>query len=187
MAIREFKIACINLVPEFDRGRLYFDYRVQNEIAYTLWHHLTALAATRPGGSGLFPAPGWYFKPADLAAYDVVVYFLSDRSRSLAARNGAPAPPGNAAGYTNSGPTGVISEVYVEMNLPGTKLANIALHEIMHNKLDVGRRVLHDIHTQAGGGIALSPTTAEAKLTPRNKHLLGANLFYPVRQYTNAM
>ncbi|HYP78477.1 MAG TPA: hypothetical protein VER12_21040 [Polyangiaceae bacterium] len=187
MTTREFKIACINRVPEGDRARLYFDYRVQNEVTYTLWQHLTAIAATRPGGAGFIPAPGWYLKVPDLSPYDVVVYFVADRSRSLAVRNGAQEPPMNAAGYTSGSPTGVVSEVYVEMNLPGAKLANIALHEIMHNKLDVGRRVLHDIHTQGGGGIALATSSAEAKLTTRNKQLLGANMFVSVRQYTAAM
>ena len=126
MAYREFNIACINKVSKLDMPRLYFDYQVQNEITYVLWEHLTALAQMRPGGWGFIPGPGWFLKASDLYTHDVVVYFVSDRSQSVAVRAGGSIPPDDAAGFTSPTPTGVVSEVYVEMNLPARKLANIA-------------------------------------------------------------
>ena len=77
------------------------------------------------------------------------------------------------------------SEVYVEHNLPAKKLANIAFHELMHNKLDTGARRVPNIHTL--GGIGLSPTNEQSKLTGPNKQLMAQHMFKPVRQYTGAM
>ena len=57
----------------------------------------------------------------------------------------------------------------------------------MHNKLDVGRSVIQDLHRQGGGGLATSPTTGEAKLSLRNKQLMAANMFHAVKQFTSKM
>ena len=65
---REFIIACVDRIPSHEKGMLFFDYQVQNEVTGILWQYLTMLAELRPGGQGFIPAPGWYFKPADLRA-----------------------------------------------------------------------------------------------------------------------
>lgn len=186
MANREFVIACVARIPERDRASISFDASVQNEITYTLWNYLTQIAALRPGGIGFGPAPGWYFKPADLKPHDVVIYFVRDRMSSIATRAGSVFnDKTESAGFTAATPHGVVSEVYVEYNLPAKKLANIAFHELMHNKLDVGARRVGDIHTL--GGIAASPTSEQNVLTGDNKRLVAQHMFKPVRQYTGAM
>jgi hypothetical protein len=69
-----------------------------------------------------------------------VIYFVRDPSKSLIQRAGVVnSSGGDAAGRTATTSNGVLSEVYVDMNMPADKLAHIAFHELMHNRLDVGR------------------------------------------------
>lgn len=184
----EFIIACVARIPQNERSAIYFDYHVQNEVTYTLHEYLTAIAAVRKatGRGGFIPAVGWYFNAADVKPSDVVVYFVRDRMSSIASRVGGTfnANP-DTGGYTSPTPHGIVSEVYVEYNLPARKLANIAFHELMHNKLDVGTRTVPNIH--ARGGIGHSPATEASVLTQDNKALMAAHLFDPVRQYTGRM
>lgn len=72
-------------------------------------------------------------------------------------------------------------------NMSARRLANIAFHEIMHNKLDVGHRAINDLHRQGGLGLAQKPTGEWSQLTDRNVQLMSANMFRKVRQYTGAM
>ena len=186
MAYREFIIACVSRIPYRDRDSIFFSPSVQNEITYTLWDYLTQIAARRPGGSGFSPAPGWYFKPNELKPHDVVVYFVRDRMSSIASRAGGVFNGDTqSAGYTSPTPHGIVSEVYVENNLPAKKLANIAFHELMHNKLDTGARWVPNIHTL--GGIGASPANERSVLTTPNKQLMAQHMFKPVRQYTGGM
>jgi len=69
-------------------------------------------------------------------------------------------------------------------------LANIAFHELMHNKLDALPKgaggVLDDIHTQGGHGLALPVGRADTPLTADNIKWMAPNLARPVPQYTRA-
>ena len=115
-----------------------------------------------------------------------MVYFVRDRMSSIAARvGGIFNDNADSSGFTSSTAHGVVSEVYVENNLPARKLANVAFHELMHNKLDVGARWVPSIH--ALGGLAHSPTSEQSVLTRANRLMMAAHLFDPVRQYTGKM
>jgi hypothetical protein len=69
-----------------------------------------------------------------------------------------------------------------EEALPARRLANIAFHEIMHAKLDVGARVIGNLHTQGGGGLATPPTNEWTPLTVANIKLMSKHLFKKVRR-----
>ena len=77
--------------------------------------------------------------------------------------------------------------MYVDGNLPARRLANIAFHEIMHNKLDVGTRTLSDLHRQGGGGLARPPTGQWTSLTRETVAIMARHLFLRVPQYTGFM
>jgi hypothetical protein len=80
-------------------------------------------------------------------------------------------------GLTAPTSAGMVAEVYVSGNMPARRLANIAFHEIMHVKLDVGTRVITDLHTKGGGGLATPPTNEWTPLTTKNIELMAKNLF----------
>jgi hypothetical protein len=184
MSTKVFQIALVDHVSS--QKLEYFDYQAKNIITYTLWEHLVRIARATSGG--FIPGPSWSLRPAHLKAHDVVVYFVSDPSHSVAGSAGAARSEGpNAGGLTATGSGGVVCEVYVAGNMPARRLANIAFHEIMHNKLDVGSRVLANLHTQGGGGLATPPTNEWTPLTARNIQLMSANLFRTVSQHTGGM
>lgn len=183
MTTRMFQIALVSKVDE--KQAPWFDYQAKNIITYTLWEHLVPIAVA---AKGFIPGPSWSLSPAQLKAHDVVVHFVMDPSSSIARRAGVSRNAGpNAGGLTAQTSGGVVCEVYVEGNMPARRLANIAFHEIMHIKLDVGSRVIADLHTKGGGGLATPPTNEWTPLTARNIELMAANLFRQVPQYTKAM
>jgi hypothetical protein len=179
-----FQIALIDKVPSGQAS--YFDYSAKNIITYTLWEHLVSIAMARPGG--FIPGPSWSLSAAHLQAHDVAVYFVLDPSSSVARRTGVSKKPGpNDGGLTAQTSGGVVCEVYVEGSMPARRLANIAFHEIMHAKLDVGARVIGNLHTQGGGGLATPPTNEWTPLTAGNIKLMSKHLFRKVRPYTGGM
>ena len=94
----------------------------------------------------------------------------------------------NAGGLTATTSRATVCEVYVEGNMPARRLANIAFHEIMHNKLDVGGTWPADLHgRKGGGGLAAKPTDEWSRLTDVNIRLMSAHLSRNVRQYIGAM
>ena len=183
MATRLFQIALISKIDE--EKAPWFNYQAKNIITYTLWEHLVPIAIA---AGGFIPGPSWSLSAAQLQAHDVVVHFVMDPSSSIARRAGVSRNEGpNAGGLTAPTSGGVVCEVYVDGNMPARRLANIAFHEIMHIKLDVGARVITDLHTKGGGGLATPPTNEWTPLTARNVELMAANLFRKVPQYTKAM
>ena len=70
--------------------------------------------------------------------------------------------------------------MYVENNKPAKKLANIALHELMHNKLQLDNNGLHNI---AGVGIGQTGTNDCSVLTPTDITRMAAGMGNAVRQY----
>jgi hypothetical protein len=181
------KVFQIALVDRVSKGSVdYFDYSAKNTITYTLWEHLVAIARTVPGS--FIPGPSWALRAAHLMPHDVVVYFVLDPSQSVARSLGVRVPEESAAGgLTATTLHGIVSEVYVEGNMPARRLANVAFHEIMHNKLDVGGGWKGDLHRKGGLGLAEKPTDEWSRLTDGNIRLMSANLFRKVRQHTGAM
>jgi hypothetical protein len=183
MSIGLFQIALVNKVPS---SYPYFDYRAQNEITFTLWDYLARIAMA---SGGFIPGPSWSLWSSLLRDFDAVIYFVLNPDASITrAVSGAKAPSGkNLGGWTVTSSKGVICEVYVDGNLPARRLANIAFHEFMHNRLDVGGHVITNLHTQGGGGIATPPTSESSQLTDANIKLLAKNLWKPIPQYKGKM
>ena len=108
---------------------------------------------------------------------------------SLVARISGQTPDAAAGGATWPATTGVISEVFVDKALPDGNfqqlLANLAFHELMHNKLDTSgnQPVLDDIHTQGGGGLAMATGLKASTLPPStNLRLMATALQLDVPQ-----
>jgi hypothetical protein len=177
-----FTVALKDYLSSADKTYTSFTPHSMNTITYTLWDLVFQVGQSMSSKTRLTPSPGWSYQASDLEPWDVVVYFVRDRSQSIAARLGAQ-PSDDAAGLTSFTSSGVVSEVYVEGNGPADKLALIAFHEIMHNKLQRG----NSMHQNAGGGVAVSPTKGWEQLTARNKQLMAGALRTPVRQYTGAL
>jgi hypothetical protein len=183
MPIGLFQIALVNKVP---RSYPYFDYRVQNEITFTLWDYLARIAIA---AGGFIPGPSWSLWSSLLQDFDSVIYFVLNPDASITRRvPGTPGPSGrNLGGFTVSTSKGVICEVYVDGNLPARRLANIAFHEFMHNRLDVGARVVTDLHTRGGGGLAQPPTSESSQLRDASVKLLAKHIWRSIPQYKGAM
>lgn len=123
-----------------------------------------------------------------------VVHVLRSPTYSLIPSSITKGSSGDAAGRTATLDDGVLSEIYVEDNMPADKLAHIAFHELMHNRLDVGSTVvpldqtkdpklagIHDV-ALGGGGLAATPTTGFGSLTAKNAQLMARNLVTTVKQ-----
>ncbi len=126
----------------------------------------------------------WSGSTGQVQPHEIVVYFVQARKDSIVAARGGSVTHGSGATYTTG--AGTISEVFLsEMEGDGNYprlVANIAFHEILHNKLEPSP--LADIHGIGGGGLSsptvnsgMRPTTAE--ITP-----MGAALSRNVQQYT---
>lgn len=134
---------------------------------------------------------------------DVLVYFVATHLDSIVAHVGGPLSSFSESGLTSATTHGVISEVWLAgspndpMNRPLSDthykdlLANVAFHELMHNKLDAlqsGQRALSNIHDPriGGGGLAAPMVSANTHLTIQNIEIMAQNLDRPIPQYSGA-
>jgi hypothetical protein len=146
-------------------------------------------------------AIAWHPIPGKIERDEVLCYFVQDRTSSIISAVGGRMhveahPPGHA-GTTYLSPGGMISEVYLSELLndrdPPRYIANMAFHELMHNKIDAMQAgaIIADIHvmTPAGGGAGLaSPTlTSDLRLTQRNRDLMRQALFREIPQFTQRL
>jgi hypothetical protein len=192
MGKTDFSLFLVTRVADVDRQNLKFTVDVQEKISeelMNLFREVRRLALGNHLGSFLVqwdPTPEeikWRWKPNS-----AVVYFVREPERSLLQREGVLGDSAmDPAGRTGTTSRGVLSEAYVRSNFPAKKLAHIAFHELMHNKLDIGSRAIQDLHKNGGGGLADSPTTGIAKLTPENARLMAANLHRQIKQNTKYM
>ncbi len=86
----------------------------------------------------------------------------------------------------------MISEVYIDA-VDGdanfdSKLAKLAFHELMHNKLDAHpiKATATNIHKSGGAGLALENPGSQ-DLTPRNVALMAAHLTLEIPQWTGGL
>jgi hypothetical protein len=133
-------------------------------------------------------------KPGDLAVR------LTRKRDSLVLRKAgglSSEPSGATLDITDSGGTsqGVLSEIWVEKagGEPdkGSFLANLAFHELMHNKLDAAASSTRTIHDKPpagldGEGLAAGTFSATTALSPSNKRNMRAKLAAKVAQFTGA-
>src|SRR5262249_8919922 len=134
---KEFKIALGSRLIQSEMSELGVDVDCLNEIADTLWLHLRkVLSHPEAIKHGFTPCVNWFTTADEIAPHDLVVYFVADPSKSLINELQLSTSTVDLGGRTAIGSKlGNVSEVYVDKNGPAQKLANIAWHELMHNKL----------------------------------------------------
>jgi hypothetical protein len=176
-AARALNVALVDRVsPAPD----WFGPSAKNEVTYTIFDHLIQIGRVAPGM--FIPSPGWSYRAAQLQTWDVVLYFVLDRSQSLVRKKlGVEPPGGTGGGYTFFDGTVTLSEIYVDGSMPARRLGNVAFHELMHNKLKMGKE-MHLLR-----GVAASPTPEGGRLFRGAIQQLSAALFRAVPQYTNGM
>ncbi len=137
----------------------------------------------------------WGSSAGDVRSTDLVVYFSPDRESGIGRRVTQDALVHSRTGQTIQGhQDGKLSEVFVlgHESLSGFQslteeqraqlFAKGAFHECMHNKLHP-----LNIHTDGGGGLALTPLSWDYGLTPRNIELMAPALRLDIRQNTGFM
>jgi hypothetical protein len=183
-------------ITDLDKVRLHFQAKQMEEISDEFSKLIRDVQRLAPSplwsGSGV----AWDLSSAERATYfkdyTVVVYFLANQEASkikkLSELNQVAKIVNHSttAGLTARTIQGeVISEVYVQDNFPTKKLAHIAFHEMLHNKLDVGSIATADVHSIGGGpGLHNSPTTGWASVTAQEAKLLSDNILRKVKQVT---
>lgn len=174
---RVFQVA---LVDRVKKPPDWWGPSAKNEVTYTIFDYLIQIGRKTPGK--FIPGPGWSYRAANVQAHDVVVYFVFDRSESIAlTKLGVQPSPGVGGGFTYFNGAVTVCEVFIDGSMPAHRLGNCAFHEVMHNKLERG----DDMHTL--GGVAASPTPERAILTEESIRLMSARMFRSVPQYTKAM
>lgn len=155
----------------------------------------------------------WFlFEPGKsvVARGEVLIYILASFQNSIINRRNTTGQQINPDAAGNTLPVGgdVISEIYLGQrpHNPGNStlgdgnytqlIANVAFHELMHNKLDalpLGQGgVLGDIHTQGGGGLArggpnAKPLESSTAISQANIGLMAPNLGRAIPQFTTGV
>ena len=118
--------------------------------------------------------------PATIQNSEMLVYFVRSSMDSVV--RGMPGGPGTAGsgdGLTAWTSSLTASEVYVSSS--SSYLAEMAFHELMHNKLHLGDATLH-----ARNGLAHIPVTAGTSPSTQNKAQMRAALSNSQPQWTGA-
>jgi hypothetical protein len=106
---------------------------------------------------------------------DVIVYVVRSQLQSILARRLEHAPSPNHQGSTApSAADEVASEAYMQ-GTDTTQLARVIVHELMHNKTNLGNEQLHRL-----GGVCATPPQAP---TTQNQRLLARHMSRKVRQW----
>lgn len=140
--------------------------------------------AASPFASAMF---SWSGNAGNVAGNELVVYFLANPRRSII-QGRFNATIGHADGATFMSSAGMVSEVYLsapegDRDYPRL-VANLAFHELLHNKLDAEQKsVVKDIHA-LNGGLSLVPVKRGAQLSPKEIELMAKNLKREIPQYT---
>ena len=118
--------------------------------------------------------------PASIQSSELLVYFVRSSMDSVVrGMPGGPGMAGNGDGLTAWTSSLTASEVYVSSSR--SYLAEMAFHELMHNKLHLGDAALH-----ARNGLARSPVTAGASPSTQNRSQMRAALNNSQPQWTGA-
>ncbi|GEM_PF-3581575 len=131
----------------------------------------------------------WSGNAGVVASHELVVYFLAGFKRSIV-RKFYPGV-GIAGGNTFGSPAGMISEVYLseqegDRNYPRL-VANLAFHELLHNKLDAeANSAIPSVHA-LNTGLSVVPVLRDARPAQKEIELMATNLRRQVPQYTAEM
>ena len=194
----EVKIALGMLLSAKDMKELGVDIDCLNDIHDYLFDYFVRIGMRAK--NKFFPTVSWDFKPGDITDNDLVVYFVRNPGSGIIKNLGMTIPPDGGGLTALSGalptnlttqppsamsavmksPHGAISEVYVESNMPSVKLAKIALHELMHNKLQLDDKQLHRNLTLSVGQNHVQDTTI---VSSTDVAFMAAGMGTPVKQY----
>jgi hypothetical protein len=144
-------------------------------------------------GSQTFSGSDYWFNPdaGQVGPKDLVCYMLSNSSRSIAARHsgGQPGAAGSTVWSLNS--QAMISEIYMDATTGDASrprlLANLIIHELMHNKLDShpSNAVLSDIHSIANGRVSTSGAiTSSSTPSPEDIRAMRRGIERSIPQHT---
>jgi hypothetical protein len=125
---------------------------------------------------------------------DLVIYFLTSTKESIITKRFHTSSTCTApSGGTFESPQGMVSEVYMD-SMEGDRnyckvVANLAFHELMHNKLDApsSNKTINDVHASGGSGLAEATVARGSQLTPQNIALMAGALGKKIRQFTDLM
>lgn len=132
--------------------------------------------------------------PAQVGPKDLLCYIVSDPDRGLVKKkNGGVAP--NAAGATlfSASDATVISEIYLSRCAGDANrvrlIANLILHELMHNKLDAmpGAGRVRDVHTISNGSVSKGTINASSTPSAADVAAMRAGIGRAVPQYTGGL
>lgn len=180
---KTFRIWLKNLAPG---NEYYWGEGTMYKVGTTLAGYFTqACAKSSSFGMASF---SWEPVATQIEEHELLVYFLPSASKSIVARMGG--SDLGLGGSTFPTPRGVVCEVYLDTSQGdgdyGGLIANLAFHELLHNKLDayLSNPVVRDVHAQGGGGLALSPVKSGTRPSPQNLQLLANNLGKKHAQFT---
>ncbi len=191
-----FMLNLKSLIPAAGARMLRFTDQTKQAIGLRLQELFNPIVLGQPipGGQGeLFTgaAVAWQPITAKIAQGEMVCYFVADRGSSIISNIGGQIQniPGHA-GSTFFSAHGMISEVYIRelsIDVNFTRLiANMAFHELMHNKLDAQQNgaIVANIHISGGGGLANLNITSATDITDENRNLMRNALFRVIPQFT---
>lgn len=133
----------------------------------------------------------WSGGAAQVQDHELVVYFLTSKADSIIQSNGG-APKHWGSGGTYPATSGIITEVYLDM-MEGDRdytrlVANIAFHELLHNKLDTAKPVsTGDIHALGGSGLSSPTVSSGMRPSTTEIGLMAAALSKKGKQFTSSM
>lgn len=118
--------------------------------------------------------------PDNTKPHELLLYFLPDETKSIAAIDLGIPPTGGPRGFTVwKGTLGAVSEVYVSAIGPNADaLSAVAFHELMHNKLRLQNAQLHP-----KGGLAAATVNAPSQISNANQTDMGSALAKAAPQY----
>lgn len=189
-----------SLVPRDAERLMRFGQEMRQGVGVRLQHLFDPIARglARPeqrqfDGAGI----AWEPDAARINPDEMVCYFVADRAASvisgLGGRLPPPLPEGKHAGTTFASREGMVSEIYLAELIDHhdriRAIANMAFHELMHNKLDAATAgaPIANVHTNGGGGLANAHVDLDGDPTPQNRALMRHSLLRRVPQFTGRL
>ncbi len=139
------------------------------------------------GSCNLFTEP----TAATVGATDLLCYLLPDANHSIAIKRGAPFTGGSGTTWCPNGRCS--SEVYMDTVIGGIGrsrvLANVIIHELLHNKLDADpNQTIMDVHrigSAIGRDTSKKPLTASDMPSVKDVQAMRQGIGQKIKQYTD--
>jgi hypothetical protein len=181
-----------SLVPQNLERMFRFRQEIRQEVGRLLqaFFHPIVVNRARPGQPPFTGAAiTWGPVAAKIADDEMVCYFVTDRARSVISSVGGGINTGihgpvGTGGNTFASSSGMVSEVYLDRVVGGPiAIANVAFHELMHNKLDAQQDGAPVASIHNTDGMAVPDGIVRDFPSPANIALMRDNIFRVVPQY----